>query len=121
MRQRTSAIAALLILVLTLPLPRACAMVAHAAQGHHGCCAHQAMTNACGGSKASLCCAASFPVDSATFPVHNVVPVVLTTQTTAAYACDRLPRPESGGLAHTAPVQHEPPGLLIAKTVVLRI
>jgi hypothetical protein len=119
--QRLKGIAALLVLVLTMPLAHACAMTSRALTAKHDCCQHKAIVVQCGQAPSNDCCALQAPVDTASYPVQSASPLILPTATVRVDYDDRSDRlgPFSSGL--TLPEQHSPPGLIIAATIVLRI
>jgi hypothetical protein len=119
--RRLSAIAALLMLVLMSMPPRACAMISHSVKAEHDCCEHAGPVVECGGMSTNLCCAVQGPVDATPYPVQSAMSLVLPSATVAVVYENRSDSLRPSRLALGFPVQHSPPGLVIATTTVLRI
>jgi hypothetical protein len=120
MRRRFTGIAALLIVLLTMPVWRACAFAAQRTSGQQDCCPHKELANACCMGAFKLCHATQAPVDATQLPGHDAsMPLPPPAALVVVYQ-DRVndfkPRFGSRGL----PMDHAPPGLVIAATTVLR-
>jgi hypothetical protein len=112
-------IVAILSLVLTMPLARACAVISSAAMAHRECCKQKADT--CCDVPSQVCCATQAPANTYLFPSQVVPQLLLPARTVQVVHTDRI---DSLIVQHAAthlPAEHSPPGLLIVATTFLRI
>jgi hypothetical protein len=116
--RRFRGIAAVLLLVLMMPLAHAYAVIAHNAK-QATCCRHD-VDSCCEGS-AQICCVAQTPVDTSLYPAQNVMPVILPALSVPGVYAIKANPVLASSVALRSPEQHSPPGLLIAETIVLRI
>jgi len=108
------------MVLLTMPASRACAFVAQHASSQRDCCPHKELADACCTGSFTLCHATQAPADTTQLPGQNAAQLVLPPAAVVVVYQDRLddfkPRLDSQRL----PMDHAPPGLIIAATAVLR-
>jgi hypothetical protein len=117
--RRFRATVAILILVLTMPLARARAVLSGAAGAQRSCC--QRKVDACCESPANLCCATHAPAEAPLVVFQVVSPLLLPPLTVAVVHPDRIDRRNLPGAAIRLPAEYSPPGLMIVGTILLRI
>ena len=119
MRRRLTGIAALLIVLLTMPVARACAFASQRTSVQQGCCPHKELADTCCMRAFTLCHATQAPADATQLPVQDASLPVPPPAVLVVYQ-DHLRdfKPRFGSLR--LPMQHAPPGLLITATAVLR-
>jgi hypothetical protein len=117
--RRLQGIAAILMLVLMMPLARASTILSHGAKVQPECCQH-VVAVCCAGSP-KVCCVAQTPADTALYPVQNISPLALPAIDVAVIYAHRLDDLKARCMASRSPAEHSPPGLIIAATIVLRI
>jgi hypothetical protein len=118
--QRFKGKAALLLLVLMMPLPRVCAAITSRSEAHQQCCRPQ-HADACCPSSAKPCGAPRAPAETALYLDQSSSPLVLPVVTVAIVDLDPKANLKSRCVTPHRPAQHPPPGLVIAATIVLRI
>jgi hypothetical protein len=114
-------IAALLMLVLMMPLAHACVMASHSVKAQHECCQHDEVAVQCGDMSSNACCAMQAPGDTTLYSIQSVLPLVLPSTTVAVVYDNRDTDLKSQRIARDLPAQHSPRGIVIASTIVLRI
>jgi len=107
------------MLVLMMPLARACAVISSAAVAQRACCKQKADTCCDGPSQA--CCATQAPADTSVLPSQVVPQLLLPPRTVPVVHSDRLNNRNVLCAAIHLPAEHSPPGLVIVATTVLRI
>jgi hypothetical protein len=112
-------IVAILMLVLMVPLARACAVISSATVARGECCKQKADTCCDGPSHA--CCAMQAPADTSLLPTQDVPLLLTTARTVPVVHTNRFDNPNARCAAILLPAKHLPPGLMIAATTVLRI
>jgi hypothetical protein len=117
--RRFRAIVAILILVLTMPLAHAGAVLSSAAGSQRACCHRKA--DACCEGPANLCCATHAPADAPLVAFQAVSPLLLPPLPVAVVHADRIDRRNLLGPAIRLPAEYSPPGLMIVGTILLRI
>ena len=117
--RRFRAIVAILILVLTMPLAHARAVLSSVAGSQRSCCQRKA--DACCEGPANLCCATHAPADAPLVAPQAVPPMLLPPLTVAVVHADRIDRRNVRGPALRLPAEYSPPGLTIVGTLLLRI
>ncbi len=120
MRRRLIGIAALLMVLLTMPASRACAFAVQRASVQQDCCPHKAVADACCTKAFTLCHATQAPVDTTQLPGQDASQLLPPPAALVVVYQDRLTdfAPCFGSLR--LPMDHAPPGLVIAATAVLR-
>jgi hypothetical protein len=118
--RRFQSIAALLMLFLMMPLPRACAGISANAKVQGQCCKPHRVASCCEGST-KLCSATQVPVDATLYPGQSSLPLLLPSITVAVVHPARIGCFNQSCVALLRPAQHSPPGLVIAATIVLRV
>ena len=117
--RRFRAIVAILILVLTMPLAHARAVLSSAAGSQRACC-HRKADPCCEGP-ANLCCATHAPAEAPLVAFQAVSPLLLPPLPVAVVQADRIDRRNLPGPAIRLPAEYSPPGLMIVGTILLRI
>jgi hypothetical protein len=115
------------MVLLMMPVSRVCAMASErmqaqqaSAQTQHDCCPHKDIADRCCMRSADLCHATKAPVERAQFPGQDVSPLDVPPAAVMVVYQDHLGSFEPRSVALGLPMQHAPPGLLIAATTVLR-
>jgi hypothetical protein len=111
-------IAALLMLLLMMPLPRACAAMAMSGGVQHACC--QPHVGCCEGA-AKRCGAAQTPAHTMLLARQSGSAVVWPAVTLEVLPADGVGCAMVESVLLARPAEHSPPGLLIAATIVLRV
>jgi hypothetical protein len=112
-------IAAILMLVLVMPLAHASTANARASKVQPDCCRHSGDSCCDGASK--LCCMTQAPADTSLYPAQNISSLVLPAKSVLLVYPAQSDSLNVCGVVSRSPAQHSPPGLLIAATIVLRI
>jgi hypothetical protein len=118
--RRFQSIAALLMLFVMMPLPRACAARLSSGNVQQKCCKPHIADTCCEGSK-KLCSATQAPADATLYPGQSGLPLLLPAATVAVLHADRIDGLKLSRVMLARPEQHSPPGLIIAATIVLRV
>jgi hypothetical protein len=120
MRRRFIGLAALLMVLLTMPASRACTFAAQRTSVQQGCCPHKEVADACCTRAFTLCHATQAPVETTQPPGQDASRLVPPPASLVVVYQDRLNdfKPHLGSLR--LPMEHAPPGLVIAATAVLR-
>jgi hypothetical protein len=113
-------IAAFLMLMLMMPLPPACAVVALSGKIQRACCKPHIADRCCEGS-AKVCGAAQTATDTMLYPAQSSLPLFVPAVTVAVVPTDGVGCSNVRCVRLDRPAQHSPPGLLIAATIVLRV
>jgi hypothetical protein len=117
--RRFRAIIAMLLLVVTMPLARAHAVISSAAASQRDCCKQK--PDACCEGSAKACCATQTPAAPSLIPSQNVSTLLLVPQTVPVVHPDRTDSLTLHCAAVRLPAEHSPPGLIIVATTILRI
>ncbi len=120
MGRRFTGLAALLMVLLTMPVSRACAFVSQRTSVQQGCCPQKDLADACCRRAFTLCHATQAPVDATQLPGQEALLLLPPPVALVVVYQDRLNdfKPRFGSLRF--PMDHAPPGLVIAATTVLR-
>jgi hypothetical protein len=113
------AIVAILMLILTMPLAHARAVISSAAASQRDCCKQK--VNPCCEGSAKACCATQAPAAPSLLPFQNVSPLLLPPRTVPVVHPDRADSLTLHRAAVRLPAEHSPPGLIIVLTAILRI
>ncbi len=109
------------MVLLTMPVARACAFALQRTSVQQDCCPHKDLADACCMRAFTLCHATQAPVDTTQLPGQDASQLVLPPAALVVVVYqDRLNdfKPHFGSLR--LPMQHAPPGLVITATTVLR-
>jgi hypothetical protein len=117
--RRFRVIVAMVMLVLTMPLTRACAVISRAAVAQSDCCKKKA-DSCCEGS-AKFCCAAQSPTDLSLVPSQNVSSLLLPPLPVPVVYADRIDSLNAQCAAPRLPAEYSPPGLTMVEKTILRI
>jgi hypothetical protein len=117
--RRFRAIVAILMLVLTMPLAHAHAVISSSAAYQRDCCKQK--PDACCEGSAKACCATQTPAAPSPLPSQNVSPLLLPPRTVPVVHPDRADILTLHCAAVRLPAEHSPPGLIIVATTLLRI
>jgi len=117
--RRFRAIAAVLMLVLMVPLARAGALTSSAAVAQRECCKQKADLCCQGSSKA--CCVTHVPADTGLFPAREVSQLLLPPLAVPLIHTDHIDSLNVQCAARKMPAEHSPPGLVLVATTILRI
>jgi hypothetical protein len=116
---RFRAIAAILMLILMMPLAHARAIISSAAVAQRDCCRQKA--DSCCERPEKACCVTQAPANPALFPSQGVAPSLLSPTAVPVVHADRIDSLNVPGAARNMPAEHSPPGLLMVVTTILRI
>jgi hypothetical protein len=117
--RRFRAIIAILMLVLTMPLAHARAVLSSATASQRDCCKQKA--NPCCEGSAKACCAMQAPPAPSVIPSQNVSPLLLPPRTVAVVHTGLIDSLNIRRAATRLPAEYSPPGLIIVGTTLLRI
>ncbi len=117
--RRFRAIVAILMLVLTMPLAHARAVISSPAAYQRDCCKQK--PDACCEGSAKACCATQAPAAPSLVTSQDVSPLLLPPRTVPVAHPDRTDSLTLHCAAVRFPAEHSPPGLIIAATTILRI
>jgi hypothetical protein len=118
--RRFQSLAALLMLFLMMPVPRACAAVSGRGKVERACCKPHSVDACCDGST-KLCKAAQAAIDTTLYPGQSGLRLVLPAVPVQVVRHDRSDSLKLRSVRLPRPAQHSPPGLLIAATIILRV
>jgi hypothetical protein len=117
--RRFRAIVAILMLVLTMPLAQAHAVISSSAASQHDCCKQKA--DACCEGSAKACCAMQAPAAPSLVTSQDVSPLLLPPRTLPIVHTGLIDSLNIRRAAVRLPAEHSPPGLIIVATTILRI
>jgi len=117
--KRFRAIAAILMLVLMMPLARASAVISRATGAQHDCCKPKA--DPCCEGPSKVCCVTQAPADRSLLPSQDVSRLVLPPSTVAVVYIHRIDNLKVHCVGVRFPAEHSPPGLMMVATTILRI
>jgi hypothetical protein len=114
-------IVAILMLVLMMPLARACTVISSAAAAQRECHKQTADTDTCCEGASQACCATQAPADTSLFASLDVPQSLLPRWTVPVVPTGPIDSLNVHCAAILWPAEHSPPGLRIVATAVLRI